>query len=160
MTPSPNTNLIERARAVVPYQGKSNIAFLCHELADALEASERERDEARFSRPPFGTWRGKCGHLWERAETLPDCPLCASEAANTVLRTEAIRQSAYALTQFEINTVLRGVVEGLMGAVDIMACSCPGRCERVPEDQDDGCIAHDALTAARVTVNGLPPCAS
>lgn len=38
--------VVERLRAVVPYQGKSAVAFLCHEAADFITSLAAERDEA------------------------------------------------------------------------------------------------------------------
>lgn len=45
---------------------------------------------------------------------------------------------------------LAGEVEMLRGALQIHACTCPGACERPPEDQDMCCRAHNAL-------EGIPP---
>lgn len=58
-------------------------ADLFGKAAAALEAAVRNLAFERMSRPPFGTWRGECGHLWERKDgDGVDCPICiALEAA-------------------------------------------------------------------------------
>jgi len=44
------SDLVKRLRAQVPYQGKSNIAFLCHEAADAIAARDAEIADIRAER--------------------------------------------------------------------------------------------------------------
>jgi hypothetical protein len=59
------SELERRLRAEVPYQGKSAVAFLCHEAADVLEALARrlteveaERDRLRLALIAAGTEAG------------------------------------------------------------------------------------------------------
>lgn len=41
--------LIARLRNAVPYQGRSEQAFLCHEAADVIEALLAERERLRWA---------------------------------------------------------------------------------------------------------------
>lgn len=36
-------DIVKRLRAVVPYQGKSAVAFLCHEAADEIDRLRQHR---------------------------------------------------------------------------------------------------------------------
>lgn len=36
-------DIVKRLRAVVPYQGKSAVAFLCHEAADEIDQLRQHR---------------------------------------------------------------------------------------------------------------------
>lgn len=48
-------------------------------LVEDVAALEVELVKARWSFPPFGTWRGRCGHLWEMdPEQNTPCPTCAA----------------------------------------------------------------------------------
>ena len=63
------SDLVERLRAQVPYQGKSNIAFLCHEAADALAAKDAEIVGLREARDFYaGRYAERCGDVvWLKA---------------------------------------------------------------------------------------------
>lgn len=40
---SVSEDIVKRLRAVVPYQGKSAVAFLCHEAADEIDRLRQHR---------------------------------------------------------------------------------------------------------------------
>lgn len=42
-----HSDLVARLNAVIPYQGKSNVAFLCHEAAALIETQAAEIEALR-----------------------------------------------------------------------------------------------------------------
>lgn len=56
--------LIARLRAEVPYEGKSRVAFQCHEAADAIESLQAElvktREQAEKMERNRDMWKGQC----------------------------------------------------------------------------------------------------
>jgi len=60
---TPQEDLIARLKAVVPYQGKSNVAFLCHEAAEAIAAQAALLSEAREAVRPFSTYAPRGNEL-------------------------------------------------------------------------------------------------
>ena len=57
-----------------------------HATVDALDALGQEVERLAawaVPLPTFGTWRGVCGHVWDRPRgdaTDADCPLCTLQA--------------------------------------------------------------------------------
>ena len=68
-----SADLVKRLKAVIPYQGKSNTAFLCHEAADRIEDLKRQLALAERRHPnpaDFRYWEGRYRDEKARVEDL------------------------------------------------------------------------------------------
>lgn len=53
----------------------------CRFIAQLIGTLDAEIENLRFYRGTLTTWRGKCGHLWDRAvDDTDQCPRCKAEA--------------------------------------------------------------------------------
>lgn len=79
------TDITERLRAVIPYQGKSKVAFLCHEAADTIEALRAEL-AARDAKIANWIW------LWSQAR---ETELSVEERETADILARAVYSGAY-----------------------------------------------------------------
>jgi hypothetical protein len=72
-----------------------------------------EVDRLTYSVAPFTTWRGTCGHLWDRAvEDTDECPRCAMNARLPQAIADGI-QMAYRNSAMDERARILAALEGL-----------------------------------------------